>query len=194
MSRNNKYQNNQRGKGATLASQADRYVLYEKAVQCVEAEIDMVDETFLSLRGRTAQILREDFCGTANTSCEWVRRRDTNQAYAVDLDKKVIRWGKKHNISKLNGDAAGRIHLLNDNVLTVDVPPADTVLAMNFSYQIFKTRPSFATTLAGFTQLWLMMAYFSWMHSAVTKPIGKWKKRPNMMTSLTFGTSLDTTL
>ena len=46
MSRNNKYQNNQRGKGATLASQADRYVLYEKAVQCVEAEIDMVDETF----------------------------------------------------------------------------------------------------------------------------------------------------
>lgn len=35
MSRNNKYENNQRGKGATLASQADRYVLYEKAVQCV---------------------------------------------------------------------------------------------------------------------------------------------------------------
>ena len=67
MSRNNKYQNNQRGKGTTLAGQADRYVLYEKAVQCVEAEIDMVDETFQSLRGRTAQILREDFCGTANT-------------------------------------------------------------------------------------------------------------------------------
>ena len=51
MSRNNKYQNNQRGKGTTLAGQADRYVLYEKAVQCVEAEIDMVDETFQSLRG-----------------------------------------------------------------------------------------------------------------------------------------------
>ena len=140
MSRNNKYQNNQRGKGTTLAGQADRYVLYEKAVQCVEAEIDMVDETFQSLRGRTARILREDFCGTANTSCEWVRRRDNNQAYAVDLDKKVIRWGEKHNISKLNDDAAGRIHLLNDDVLTVDVSPADMVLAMNFSYQIFKTR------------------------------------------------------
>ena len=36
MSRNNKYQNNQRGKGTTLAGQADRYVLYEKAVQCVD--------------------------------------------------------------------------------------------------------------------------------------------------------------
>ena len=123
MSRNNKYQNNQRGKGTTLTGQADRYVLYEKAGQCVEAEIDMVDETFQSIRGRTARILREDFCGTANTSCEWVRRRDYNQAYAVDLDKKVIRWGEKHNISKLNDGATGRIHLLNDDVLTVDVPP-----------------------------------------------------------------------
>ncbi|HIM99426.1 MAG TPA: class I SAM-dependent methyltransferase, partial [Gammaproteobacteria bacterium] len=140
MSRKNKHQKNQKGKGTTLANQADRYVLYEKAVQCVEAEIDMVDETFQSLRSRTARILREDFCGTANTSCEWVQRRDDNQAYAVDLDKKVIRWGEKHNIAKLNDDAASRIHLLNDDVLTVDVPPADMVLAMNFSYQIFKTR------------------------------------------------------
>ena len=140
MSRKNKHQKNQKGKGTTLANQADRYVLYEKAVQCVEAEIDMVDETFQSLRSRTARILREDFCGTANTSCEWVQRRDDNQAYAVDLDKKVIRWGEKHNIAKLNDDAASRIHLLNDDVLTVDVLPADMVLAMNFSYQIFKTR------------------------------------------------------
>mgnify|MGYP000709672954 CR=1 FL=1 len=61
MSRKNKHQKNQKGKGTTLANQADRYVLYEKAVQCVEAEIDMVDETFQSLRSRTARILREDF-------------------------------------------------------------------------------------------------------------------------------------
>ena len=58
----------------------------------------------------------------------------------MDLDKKVLRWGEKHNISKVSDDAAGRIHLLNDDVLTVDIPPVDIVLAMNFSYQIFKTR------------------------------------------------------
>ncbi len=122
------------------ADQADRHILYERAVQCVESEIDMVDETFLKLRGRQARTLREDFCGTANTSCEWVRRRADNLAWGVDLDEEVLAWGKKHNLGRLAEDATGRIQLLHADVLNVDTPAMDVVLAMNFRYWIFHTR------------------------------------------------------
>ena len=124
----------------SLAKQADRHVLYEKAVQCVEAEIDMIDENFKTLRGRRAISLREDFCGTANTSCEWVRRRTKNIAVAIDLDQEVLDWGRTHNINQLENSMQDRITLLNDDVLTVETQPMDMVVAMNFSYQIFKTR------------------------------------------------------
>ena len=122
------------------ADQADRHILYERAVQCVESEIDMVDETFLKLRGRQARTLREDFCGTANTSCEWVRRRADNLAWGIDLDEEVLAWGEKHNLGRLAEDATGRIQLLHADVLNVDTPAMDVVLAMNFSYWIFHTR------------------------------------------------------
>ena len=74
----------------SLAELANRHVLYQQSVQCVEAEIDMIDENFKKLRGRQATSLREDFCGTANTSCEWVRRRPKNIAVAIDLDQEVV--------------------------------------------------------------------------------------------------------
>ena len=124
---------------ATMASKADRHVLYEDSVQCVEAEIDFVDDTFKTLRNRRARLLREDFGGTANTSCEWVRRRKRNRAFAIDLDSEVQQWGRTHHVSKLN-QAQDRVTLLNANVLDVATEPVDIVLAMNFSYWIFKDR------------------------------------------------------
>ncbi len=125
----------------TMASQADRHVLYQQSVQCVEPEIDFVDETFTSMRGRTARVLREDFCGTANTSCEWVRRRPDNVAFGVDLDPDVLAWGEQHNRASL-GDDAERLTLLQSNVLDVETDPLDVALAMNFSYWILKDRQS----------------------------------------------------
>ncbi len=122
-----------------MAELADPHQLYEAAVQCAEAEIDFVDETFIALRGRKAKWLREDFCGTGNTACEWVRRRRTNHAIGVDLDADVQQWGRKHHDAAL-GTARNRVELLNANVMSVDCPPVDVVLAMNFSYWIFKER------------------------------------------------------
>lgn len=127
------------GKSRTMAQRADRHKLYQQSVQCVEAEIDFVDDVYRSCNGRRAKVLREDFCGTANTACEWIRRRKTNIAYAIDLDGDVLAWGEKHNISKLGG-AAKRISLLNQDVIKVTTPPPDVVIAMNFSYWIFKER------------------------------------------------------
>lgn len=127
-------------KKQSMAAVADRHVYYEKAVQCVESEIDFVDDTFTQLRKRKAKTLREDFCGTTNTSCEWVRRRNTNVAYSVDLDTEVLDWGKKNKIAKLSADQQRRIHVINGDVMTVETEPTDIVLAMNFSYWLLKER------------------------------------------------------
>ena len=127
-------------KKRTMAERSDVHVLYETAVQCVEAEIDFVDDTYRKLRGRRARTLREDFAGTANTACEWVRRRKTNRAFAIDLDPGVQEWGRQYRIAGLPGQARNRIELINANVLEVDCDPVDIVLAMNFSYWTFKNR------------------------------------------------------
>jgi hypothetical protein len=83
---------------------SDRHLLYQDAVQCPEAELDFVDRTFKKLRARTLVRLREDFCGTAHTSCEWVRRRSTNIAIGLDLDAPTLKWGSDHNVSTLSGE------------------------------------------------------------------------------------------
>lgn len=123
-----------------MAETADINLLYEQSVQCVEAEIDFVDETFEKLRQRKAAVMREDFCGTANTSCEWIRRRSSNKAIGVDIDPQVLVWADDKRISKLTGQQRARITLINDNVITATTDKVDMVLAMNFSYWIFKKR------------------------------------------------------
>lgn len=129
-------------KKVTMAEVADRHDLYEQSVQCVEAEIDFVDETFTALRGRKAKSLREDFCGTGNTSCEWVRRRNSNHAIGVDLDTEVLEWGRKHKVGSLTPAQSKRVKLLNEDVMQVETDPMDIVLAMNFSYWLFEDRPT----------------------------------------------------
>ena len=124
----------------TIAYSADRHEYYEKAVQCVESEVDFVEETYEKLRGKKAAFLREDFCGTGNTSCEWIRRRQSNSAVGLDLDQEVLDWGIKNKVGKLNPEQQSRIELLNQDVLTAECDAADVTLAMNFSYQLFKTR------------------------------------------------------
>ena len=123
-----------------LAQQYHRHDLYEHAVQCAEAEIDFIDQQFQQLKGYPAVQLREDFCGTAVVCCEWVQRRETNQAIGIDLDLAVLEWGKKHRIANLNAQQQARITLKNKDVLTTDEANNDIILAMNFSYWLFKTR------------------------------------------------------
>lgn len=124
----------------SLAEQADRHQLYELSVQCAEAEVDFVSETFESLRGRPARLLREDFCGTANVCCEWVQRHEENRAIGVDLDPGVLEWGQTHNLASLEKGQARRVSLVQANVLEVETEAPDIVSAMNFSYWLFKER------------------------------------------------------
>jgi hypothetical protein len=123
-----------------LANQADRHQLYQESVQDTETEIDFVEETWQALRNRPPELLREDFCGTANTACEWVRRGAGHYAIGVDLDEEVLQWGELNNLSQLSEEQQSRIQLLHENVLDTDPGLADIVLAMNFSYYLFLTR------------------------------------------------------
>ncbi len=127
------------GNGVT-ARTADKYLLYEQAVQYPPAELDFVDRVFKKIRGRAPRLLREDFCGSALVCCDWVRRHPENTAVGIDIDPKVLRWGEKHNVSRLSKDQAKRLRLLNRNVLSKRRSNADAILAMNFSYWLFLTR------------------------------------------------------
>lgn len=118
----------------------DKHRLYELAVQSPEVNLGFCDRVYKKKNGVRATSLKEDFCGTALTSAEWVRMRPSNRAIGVDLDGETLRWAKRHNITPL-GDAASRVKLVRDDVRTVREPKVDIVIAFNFSYYIFKTFP-----------------------------------------------------
>ena len=136
-----------------MSELADRHLLYQQAVQDVEAEIDFVEQTWSELRQRPAVFLREDFCGTANTACEWVMRDESHQAVGVDLDMEVLEWGRVNRLPQLDENQLGRIELLNEDVLQTRPGLADIILAMNFSYYLFMKRDDlrdyFANVLDG---------------------------------------------
>ncbi len=124
----------------SMADSGDRHLLYQQSVQDVEAELDFVEQTWSELRQRPAVFLREDFCGTAHTACEWVVRDDEHQAVGVDLDYEVLEWGRLHNLAELEDGQLERIELLNEDVLQTRPGLADIILAMNFSYYLFLKR------------------------------------------------------
>ncbi len=127
-------------KKLTMAEQADIHELYEQSVQNVEHEVEFMQSTFQELRGRTAHLLREDFCGTAAAACQWVRQGDEFKAIGVDIDPSVLEWGRNNRIGRLPAEDRARVSLIESNVLTVETPPVDLLAAFNFSYFIFDTR------------------------------------------------------
>jgi len=121
------------------AKTADRHDLYEKSVQCPEADVRFLTRAFRSIRQRIPLTLREDFGGTSLLCGEWVKSRKDREAWSVDLDTEVLEWGRKNNIAPL-GDKADRVHLLEGNVLTPKRPLVDIQVGFNFSYCIFHDR------------------------------------------------------
>ncbi len=118
----------------TSAAGADRHRLYELSVQNPSLEVTFIDRTYRRLRGRTARLLREDFCGTAAICREWVSRRRINRAFGIDLDPEVLEWGRRRCLQTLSEDQQSRMALLEQDVLTVRTDAPDIVLAFNFSY------------------------------------------------------------
>lgn len=118
----------------------DKYYYYRNSVQCPEDEVTFFLNTYREFRGRDPQVMGEDFSGAFAVSCEWVKGAPDRRAVAVDLDGEPLQYGKEHYLSELPKDAQVRVQVLCENVMSPNLPKADFVAAMNFSYFIFKSR------------------------------------------------------
>ncbi len=127
-------------KKLTMAELADKHELYEDSVQNVEDECKFVSNTFREIRGREALSFREDFCGTASASCEWVRSSGKHTAIGVDIDKDVLDWGRENRLGRLTEEEQERIVLHQADVMDVKTEKVDALGAFNFSYWVFKDR------------------------------------------------------
>ncbi len=124
----------------TLAEQADKYVLYEAAVQSPDVDASFFRKVFRKRFSRDPRILREDFCGTAAVCCQWARSGRDRLAIGVDLDPVPLAWARQHNLAALPRKVRERVQLVQGDVREVEGPAADVVAAQNFSFFIFKTR------------------------------------------------------
>ncbi|GLJ54877.1 hypothetical protein SUGI_1178420 [Cryptomeria japonica] len=95
-----------------------KFDLYQHSVQSPKGDISYIQKFFWTyVGGRSLLHLQEDFCGTAFLSAEWLRSDPRRTVVGVDLDVESLKWGLKHNVDKVGGDAYSRICLYHGNVL-----------------------------------------------------------------------------
>jgi SAM-dependent methyltransferase len=121
------------------ARTADKFVLYQLAVQSPEEDVRFLARLYRSLRGDEPGHLREDFCGTALLCAAWVRGRRPRSAEGYDLSRSTLAWGRRHNFPPL-GERAERIRLFPHDVRVASARRPDVRCAQNFSYFVFKRR------------------------------------------------------
>ena len=118
----------------------NKYELYELSVQSPEIHAEWFGDLYHEVTKKRAYSLREDFCGTFHTSCEWVKRNPKNSAICLDLDPIPLAYGKKKHLAGLSPEQRSRVKVLNKNVLIPTRPGSDLIIACNFSFFIFKQR------------------------------------------------------
>ena len=123
----------------SAADRADRYQLYQDAVQSAENEIGFFKSTYKKLRGRVPLHLREDFCGTALVATEWVASHSRRSAEGYDHDPEPMEWGRARHVAEL-GKKKSRLKLFEDDVRASSERSPDIRAALNFSYFVFKDR------------------------------------------------------
>lgn len=121
------------------AKTADKYRLYQQAVQSAEQDIDFLVETYRSIRNKEPNHFREDFCGTCLLSSYWVRLGKNCTAEAYDIDPEPLSWGAENNLKPL-GKTGARVSQYEEDARSGSRKAPDVRCAQNFSYWIFKTR------------------------------------------------------
>lgn len=123
------------------ARNADRYDLYQQSVQEPEFEVEFFEKAYKHAFGRKPMVLREDFCGTAAVSCQWVRSHPERRAIAVDLDPEPMAWCMAHTLVDMADDQRQRINFVQGDVRDTGGEKAEVLAAQNFSFFCFKQRP-----------------------------------------------------
>jgi hypothetical protein len=97
-------------KKKSQADLADRYALYQKAVQLPEHEVAFLQRVYLEQRDKAPKVLREDFCAAAAVCAEWVKSGKDKEAWGIDIDPEPLAWGQEHNIAPLKSKEQDRVH------------------------------------------------------------------------------------
>lgn len=125
----------------TAADKADRHALYQRAVQDPQTDATTLAKLYRRFRKQAPLVLREDFCGTAVLTTEWVKSKKGRIGVGIDLDQPTLDWGQEHNVDAAGKRVAKNVRLFCDDVLKGRRgPKADIGCALNFSYCCFKQR------------------------------------------------------
>lgn len=117
-----------------------KYALYELSVQSPDVHAEWLEKVYLEITRKNARSIREDFCGTFKTACEWVKRHPKNMAMGLDLDPEPLDYGRENHLSQLNEHQKARVQILQKDVLHPTSTRVDLITAGNFSFCIFKKR------------------------------------------------------
>jgi cyclopropane fatty-acyl-phospholipid synthase-like methyltransferase len=118
----------------------DRFALYEAAVQSPDYDLDFIENVYRARHARKPVRLREDFCGTGRLALEWARRHPRHTALALDLDAPTLAWGRRQHLARAPRAVTRRVVLERRDVRSVTRPAADVIVALNFSWWIFRER------------------------------------------------------
>ena len=121
-------------------SSISKFKLYEEAVQSPEWQANYLPQYYTWLFGKPPTTMREDFCGTARISCEWVKISPKHRATGLDLDAKTLEYAKKVNMADMTPAEKKRIKLLKQDVLKPTREKFDWIGAYNFSFYTFHER------------------------------------------------------
>lgn len=133
---------NKRSKLPVVLPEFNKYEYYLRSVQSPESDVSFIQEVYKARNRKLPKLLREDFCGTFALCKEWVANNSKNHAIGVDLDPEPLEYGKNVILPQLALSAQKRIKIVQGDVMTVRLEPADVICALNFSYFCFKERAS----------------------------------------------------
>jgi hypothetical protein len=122
-----------------------KYALYEASVQSPDVHCEWFERWFETIHGVTPIHLREDFCGTFQVCCEWVKRSDYHTAVGLDVDLVPLQYGEVNHMRKLTKSQKERIWIHQRDVLKKHLILRDLIVACNFSFCIFQERNTLLT-------------------------------------------------
>jgi hypothetical protein len=118
----------------------DKYLYYARSVQSPDVDAAFLDRVYREIRGQEAKVLGEDFCAAFALCCEWAKLNPEKVAYGIDLDPEPLEYGRNHYLNQLTPEQQKRVHTLQMDVMNPELPQADIIAPLNFSYFGFKQR------------------------------------------------------
>ncbi|GJD08658.1 hypothetical protein Gasu2_29490 [Galdieria sulphuraria] len=124
----------------SLAKQADKFACYEEAIQNPRKDVIFLTKTFQSEFHQKALRLREDFCGTAAISREFIRSDFERFAVGVDIDSRAVAWCVQHGLSSLHSGSDRLELVVADCREYQDAKFYDIISANNYSLFLLTSR------------------------------------------------------